>query len=99
LVLTHAREHLWQLMMDDQLWYQAMLTDRNNRERREYRFENSNQEMLWSLIHMGVSNEHPGSVQLAPATWAMRHLSAMADRLWQLLQEQTERVRSTLGAS
>src|SRR6266404_6170900 len=82
--------------LDDQLWLQALLTERVHQERRQRARNDPSftyDLTLGSLIQRGVSDALSDNCEHIASTRAMRHSAAIGNRLWMLLDQERERVR------
>jgi hypothetical protein len=89
---TPYQDFLHGCSLDDELWFMAMRTYRRNSPdyRGMTRVIRDTDLPLLHLISMGVYDN--GDKQMDAATRAMRHSSAMTDRMWELLEIERERV-------
>jgi len=81
--------------LDDQLWLQAMLTERVHQERRLRAQDDPSftyDLTLGSLIQRGVSDALSDNCEHIASTRAMRHSAAIGNRLWMLVDQERERV-------
>ena len=83
------------ISMDDQLWIQALMVNRHRREEAPI-VENSEGTSLRRLLRMGITDRDPRDRPCHASTRSMRYSATLADRLWTLIEQQTERVRSSL---
>jgi hypothetical protein len=86
------REWLFNLSLDDQLWHQSMVVLRNLDEERRGQSMTLEEQPLFHLIQLGVVDPPASDHPFESATRSMRYSAAIADRLWNLLREERERV-------
>jgi len=81
------------LYLDDQLWQQALTADRRQAQRREAQDKFVWEErVLFHLIQRGIVDHDDDDKRWDGTTRAMRHTSAVGDRLWALLEAERARV-------
>jgi hypothetical protein len=83
--------------LDDQLWHQAMVTYRRQEE--EYatvwKDISADEKMLFNLIQVGILDDDDKPWE--SSTRAMRHASAMVDRLWAVVEKEQIKVSDDLS--
>jgi hypothetical protein len=88
------------MSLDDELWQDAMVVQRQQEEFRRPRYGSNRPDRfdheegaLYRLISLGVEDPHGDDSMWDSSARAMRHSSAMSDRLWVLLEKEAAKVR------
>ena len=76
--------------MDDQLWHQAIVTERRLTEDLWCSPTTEDEKVLGYLLRTGAVDPGPNDAEWSTSVQAMRHSAAIGDRLWALLHEERE---------
>src|SRR6267143_1562859 len=87
-----CREFIHEGTLDNQLWHQAMITNRDQEIHRAGRVDNDNSNVLWVLLNWGTIDNREIDRPWDGSVRSMRYTSAVSNRLWTLLEVERERV-------
>ena len=81
------------ISIDDRLWHQAMVTHRFQRESRRWAvYRSKDAKALWELIQEGIKDVPEQDNLGVASTRSLRFTTAVADRLWAIVEEEQTRV-------
>ena len=84
---------LQSLALGDILWHQAISTSKYLYEECRKKIQGPDEKILYNLLYLGTSDfsklDRPWDV----AMWSSRYSSALADRLWSLIEVERTKVR------
>jgi hypothetical protein len=81
--------------LDDQLWTQAIRTFHHLEVKTASRAYWGDGSVLHGLLVMGLTDQHKEDRPFDASTRSMRYTGIVAHRLWNMLAEEKDRVRST----
>ena len=98
--MVHRNQMLNGCTVDDEMWYHALMTRAHHES--EVRLDLQNQHLeewvLYQLIHRGVIDQDDNWDKVfRPATRAMRYSASLADLLWVKINQECERVSTSLS--
>lgn len=79
------------VMLDDQLWYQALLVDRVL-EMCQAMDQSEGDEMIWKLLHRGTRDLDSEDKPWDSSTQSMQYLVALGCHLWAMIGSKRTRV-------
>ena len=84
---------LQSLALGDILWHQAISTSKYLYEERREKIQGPDEKILYDLLFLGTSDFSELDRLWDVATWSSRYSSALADRLWSLIEVERAKVR------